>query len=143
MGNTLHGAKIKCQFAGVTIAVMQSITTSEDYGLVDVRGFGDFIPIEIAALIFTGNFNFTTFVLSTDKIKDLQFGEREGKTVEAITKEILEQEGFDIVVENKYTGNNVATIAGCKVGTLGMTFTQGAISQRNGSGKYGKPVVTP
>lgn len=142
-GKVLHGARVRVTFEGVSIGVLTNITENEDYGLQGVYGIGKMTPFELVALRFTGNFNYAKLVLSTDKIKDLQYAERSGKDLEFIAKAILTQEGFTIVIEDKYGKNNVATINGCKMSNLSLSVGENQIVNQSGSGQYGEPMITP
>jgi len=139
----VHGARVLVFFGGTKVGVMSTITENEDYGLQGAYAIGQMEPFEIVALRFSGNFNFTSLVLTESTVADLKFGPRAGKTVKDIVKYILTQEGFIIVIEDKYTGENIATISGCKVGNLSLTVGENAITQRSGSGMYGEPVNSP
>lgn len=143
MGKVQHGAIVKVVFEGVIIGVLTSLSENEDYGLQGVYGIGTHAPVELVPLRFTGNFNYQKLVLNTDRIADLQYAERSGKTLEAISKDILTQEGFTIVVENKFTKDNVSTINGCKMGNLSLSVGENQIVNQNGSGMYGEPLIVP
>lgn len=143
-GKIIHGARAKVVFEGVIVGVLTNITENEDYGMQGVYGIGHLTPQEIVALRFSGNFNFTKLVMSSDVIKNLQYAERSGKTVSEIAKQILIQEGFTLVIEDKYNNNaNIATISGCKMNNLSVTVSENAIVTQNGSGMYGEPIVMP
>lgn len=139
----VHGARVLVFFGAVKVGVMSTITENEDYGLQGAYAIGQMNPFEIIALRFSGNFNFTSLVLTESAIAEMKFGEREGKTVKQIIQAILTQDGFTIVIQDKYTGENIATISGCKMGNLSLTVGENAISQRSGSGMYGDPVSSP
>lgn len=139
----IHGARILVFFGSTKIGVMSTISENEDYTLQGAYAISKMEPFELVALRFSGNFNFTTLVLTESTIADLKFGERAGKSVPEIVRSILTQEGFIIVIEDKYTGENIATISGCKIGNLSLTVGENAISQRSGSGMYGEPVNSP
>ncbi len=139
----VHGARVLVFFSGTKVGVMSTITENEDYGLQGAYAIGQLEPFEIIALRFSGNFNFTSLVLTEDNLNKLKFGERAGKTVPNIVKAILTQEGFTIVLQDKYTDENIATISGCKIGNLSLTVGENAITQRSGSGMYGEPVNSP
>lgn len=139
----VHGARVLVYFGSTKIGVMSNITESEEYGLQGAYAIGQMNPYEIVALRFSGSFNFTMLVLTESTIADLKFGQREGQTVKQIIHAILTQEGFTIVINDKYTTENIATITGCKIGNLSLTVGENAISQRSGSGMYGDPTVSP
>lgn len=139
----IHGARVLVYFGSTKIGAMNSITENEDYSLQGAYAIGQMNPFEIVALRFLGNFNFTTLVLTESLIADLKFGQRDGQTVKQIIQAILTQEGFTIVINDKYTSENIATISGCKIGNLSLTVGENAITQRSGSGMYGDPVSSP
>lgn len=143
MGKVQHGAVVKIVFDGVIIGVLTSLSENEDYGQQGVYGIGQFEPVELVNLRFSGNFNYQMLVLDTSRIANLKYAERTGKTLEAIAKDILTQEGFTIVVENKFTKANVSTINGCKMGNLSLSVGENQIVNQNGSGQYGEPVIVP
>lgn len=143
-GKIIHGARAKVVFEGVIIGVLTNITENEDYGMQGVYGIGHWTPQELVALRFTGNFNFTMLVMSSDLIASLQYAERTGKTVLEIAKAILIHEGFTLVIEDKYNNNaNIATISMCKMNNISLTVSENAIATRSGSGMYGEPIVMP
>ncbi len=139
----VHGARVLVYFGATKVGVMNSITENEDYGLQGAYAIGQMEPFEIVALRFSGNFNFTALVLTESTIADLNLVERAGKTVKQIVKSILTQEGFTIVIQDKFTSENIATIGGCKIGGTSLTVGENAISQRSGSGMYGVPQDSP
>lgn len=142
-GKVIHGARVGIFFAGKKIGVLTSLTENEDFGQQAVYGIGELTPFEIVALRFSGNFSYSKLVLSTDALADLKYPEREGKTLAAISREILTQEGFTITIEDKYTQANIASISGCKLSTLSLSVSENAIVQQNGSGLYGEPIAAP
>lgn len=142
-GKVIHGARVRVVFEGKLIGVLTNITENEDYGVQPVYGIGNFTPQELVALRFSGNFNFAKLVLSTDKIADLQYAARSGKDLASIAKDILTKEGFTIVVEDKYTNDNIATVSGCIMTNLSLTVGENAILNQSGSGMYGEPLVAP
>jgi len=139
----VHGARVLVFFDGTKIGVMSTITENEDYGLQGAYAIGKFTPFEIVALRFNGNFNFTALVLTESAIADLKLVERGGKSTTEIVRNIMTQAGFTIVIEDKYTQENIATIAGCKIGNVSLNVGENAITQRSGSGMYGEPVASP
>ena len=139
----VHGARVLVFFGATKIGVMSTITENEDYGLQGAYAIGQMEPFELVALRFSGNFNFNSLVLTESTIADMKFGERAGKTVKDIVKSILTQEGFIVVLQDKYTEENIATISGCKIGNLSLSVGENAITQRSGSGMYGEPVNSP
>ena len=139
----VHGARVLVYFGSKKIGVMSTITENEDYSLQGAYAIGQMTPYEIVALRFSGNFNFSALVLTESNISELKFGQREGQTVKQIVQTILTQEGFTIVINDKYTTENIATITGCKIGNLSLTVGENSISQRSGSGMYGDPQVSP
>lgn len=137
---TIHGAIIKVVFEKVTIGTMTNITWNEDHGLQPIYGIGQFTPIELAALRFTGGFNFSMLVLSNDKLTELQYAERKNKAVGDIARAILTKVGFAIVLEHKYTGALITSIAGCKLGNLSFTAGEGILMAKNGTGMFTEPI---
>ena len=136
----IHGAKIKVVFKEKPIGTLTNITWNEDHGMQGVYGIGQFTPVELASLRFTGSFNFSMLVLSNDLITDLQYAERKGKSVGDIAKAILVKEGFTIVLEDKYTGERITSIAGCKLGNLSFTAGEGVLMSKSGSGMFAEPI---
>ena len=142
-GKVRHAARSLVIFEGVTIGVLSNITLDEDYNLVGVKGIGDFADQEEVATGFTGTFNYSSFILSNDKIKNLQYAERAGKSAQAIARAIMTQEGFTLVLQDKIGQDNIATVSGCKMGHLTINASQGQILGRSGSGKYLDLMDTP
>ncbi len=139
----MHGARVKVIFDGKQIGILTTVTENEDYGLQPIYGIGEFTPQEILAMRFSGDFNYTKLVVASEKIKDLKLAERTGKSVPSIVREIMTQKGFTIVIEDKYTKENIATITECKMGSISLTVTENALLQQSGRGSYGAPVETP
>ncbi len=142
-GKVIHGARIGVFFESKKIGVLTNLTENEDYGVQPVYGIGELTPVELVALRFSGNFNYSKLLLSTDVIADLKYAERSGKDLQSISRAILTQEGFTIVIEDKYSKLNIATISGCIMTNLSLTVSENAIVQQSGSGMYGEPLVTP
>jgi len=142
-GKVVHGARVHVVFEGTKIGVLTNITENEDYGVQGVYGIGNFTPQELVALRFSGAFNFSKLVLSSERIADLKYAERSGKDSGAVAREILNKEGFSVVIEDKYTKANIATIQGCIMSNLSITVGENAIVTQNGSGQYGEPMITP
>ena len=138
--NVKHGSRLKVVFEDVAIGTLTNITWNEDHGMQGVYGIGQFTPVELVNLRFTGSFNFSMLVLGVDKIKDLQYAERKNKSVGDIARAILTKEGFTIVIEDKYTGDLITSIAGVKLGNLGFTAGEGVLMQKSGSGMFKDPI---
>ena len=136
----IHGAKLKVVFEKVVIGTLTNITWSEDHGQQPIYGIGQFTPIELASMRFTGNFNFSMLVLSNDKIAELQIAERKGKSVGDIARAIMVKEGFTIVLEDKFDGALITSIAGCKIGNLSFTAGEGVLMAKSGSGMFTDPI---
>jgi len=142
-GKVVHGARVHVAFEGTKIGVLTNITENEDYGVQGVYGIGNLTPQELVALRFSGTFNFSKLVLSSEKISELQYAERAGKDAAAVSRAILTKEGFSVIIEDKYTKANIATIHGCILSNLSITVGENAIVTQNGSGQYGEPMITP
>lgn len=139
----VHGARIKVVFEKTEIGVLTNITENEDYTLQAIHGIGHFTPQEIVALQFTGNFNYSSMVLSTDNITNLKYAQRSGKSAVAVAKAIMTQEGFTLDISDKYNGDTIAVIGMCKMGNLSLQIGENTIMQRSGSGRYGIPLSVP
>lgn len=136
----IHGAKLKVVFEKTVIGTLTNLTWNEDHGIQGVYGIGQFTPVELASLRFTGSFNYTMLVLSNDRLTDLQYAERKNKSVGEIAKAILTKEGFTIVLEHKYDNTLITSIAGCKLGNLSFTAGEGVLMQKSGSGMFAEPI---
>ncbi len=143
MVQTKHGARIKVVFEGKVIGALQQVSGQEDHGQQAIYQISELTPMEIVSLRFSGTFNYSKVVIAKQRIKDLQHAERENKTVQQITREILTREGFTIVLEDKFDNTVIQSISGCKLGSLSFTVSEGTLMSQNGSGQFGVPMITP
>lgn len=142
MGNKIrHGARVNILFETKIIGRITNFTPNEDYGLQPAYGIGNFEPQELVQTRFGGNFTFSAFLIEKEKVKDLQYIKTAGKSLKAAVKDILSAEGFTIQIIDKYTGDDIETYSGCKIGARGLNVTENAFLIRNGSGMYTNPAV--
>lgn len=139
MPKVRHGSRVKVLFEGKEVGIMTNFAPNEDYGQAPVYGIGHLTPQELVNQRFAGTFTFTSLLIEKAKIANLGYVKTSGKPVADVAKAILTQEGFTISIEDKYTGENIETYEGCKVGSRGLNVTENAILVRNGAGGYLSP----
>lgn len=135
-----HGAIIKILFDGKPVGRLNGFNPGQSWGLTGVYAIGNMQPYELVNLRFSGTWSASSFVIASEDVAQLKQVKTKGLSVAQAIRNFLNEEGFIIAVENKYTGKKIVSIAKAKLDSENYSFSENAIVGKNISGQFIEPM---
>lgn len=140
MGKVQHGAIIKILFDGKPVGILTGFSPGQSWGLTPQYAIGLLKPYELVKIRFSGTWSASSFVIAKEDVSQLKLVKTKGRTVEDVVREFLNDEGFTISVENKYTGAKIVSLNKAQIDSENYSFTENAIVGKNVSGLFIDPM---